>query len=145
MYAPTVQKGVRISPVSAVIARALYGESKDIIQGFVDILCEGLANRSYKGSKAAVLLRDYLITTDQRLLTGSGAGDITYRLTETALRAYVDNKSLTKLAECEEELFPLPRNKRKYEIKQSEIKQSGKAEVAIGEWKSMAGLSKGSK
>lgn len=98
-------KGVRHSCVAAVVARAWYTVDRERLVEFCQVLCDGVTES--RENFAAQRLRNWL----QLSTGGSGTSsqrNIIYRKTESALRAFLERRDITKLYEVSREEFPLP-------------------------------------
>lgn len=103
------QAGVR-----AVIARAFYGpkHTHDRIREFANVLTTGLMGNTKKDS-AAIRLRNWLTDsfskgTRKRSGGKKPSGMMVYAKTQTALKAFLEERNLEFLRETNEENFPLP-------------------------------------
>lgn len=97
-------RNIRCAPILACIARAWMHGNQDRIERFVEILETGeIASAEERG---ALRIRNY------HLERGAGGGNSErvgyYRKTQSAIRAFLDRRDLTKIYECIDDIFPLP-------------------------------------
>ncbi len=104
----SIRKGIAISSVMAVIARAYYSQDHDLLRRFAQVLQTGLVQETTEN--AAVLLRNQLLD-----MVGSSSATMMvkqaiYYKTERALHAFIDREHLRvlKTQQDPQELFPLP-------------------------------------
>lgn len=91
--------------IRAPVARAWYSQDRDRLMQFGEVINSGMALGD--ADRAAITFRNWFL--ENKALFGGGGGRTTlYRKCETALRAFLRKRSLIKLAENTEELFPLP-------------------------------------
>jgi len=100
---PTKKRHVTMSPVLAPMARALETYDENLIQQFADILYSGMS-RGRKRDQGTIILRDYLV---QLRMRGGSLDREIYRITESALHAFLNNEHLTNLEPTNKELFPM--------------------------------------
>lgn len=102
---PHKVKNITKAPVAGPMARAWYTkEYRPHLPRFADILTTGLASKRYRGDRAAGMLREYLIVLPH---VGEAMTREIYKMTETALYAFLNNERLEELLPTEEELFSL--------------------------------------
>lgn len=103
-------KGVTLAPVIGPVARAYYHEAHEELVRFAEVVTTGMA--VHKNDGPAVVLRNWLITGRERLLSArkSGDRDNVYKKTEIALRAFLDGRQIERLGQMNlaEELWPVP-------------------------------------
>lgn len=95
--------GLSRGPACAIARAFLCGEDRDRLREFQEILKTGLTASSR--DFAAITLRNYLLKNSQ---SGSMIEVEKYRKTQSALRAFLDGASVTKLYGTERDLFPIP-------------------------------------
>lgn len=101
----TSEKGVGHSCVAAVVARAFYHVDHNRLAEFCETLREGVSE--HRENFAALRLRNWLQASS--FGTGSSSQRRTiYRKSESAVRAFVDRRDITKLYEAGGEEFPIP-------------------------------------
>ncbi len=92
------------APVRAVMARASYTADRDRIREFAEVLRSGMPKGN--ADSAAVTFRNFY-----NRLTSTGSNSVRmviYRKAESALKAFLEFKPLTKIYEVSSELFPMP-------------------------------------
>jgi hypothetical protein len=96
------------SPVKAVIARAYYHVSLDLLSRFVDVFLSGEADlmRPRYNERVIIVLRESLLN-HPRILNSNGAGDL-YRRVARGLEAFVNNEPLKQVKSISYDPFPLP-------------------------------------
>lgn len=104
------RRGIAVSAVMAPIARAYYTEDRERLRAFVHVVQTGLVTDVKENT--AILLRNWLLASIGTLSAGMVSRIDTYRKTERALRAYLDNEQLKVLKAGLDELFLLPGEKK---------------------------------
>lgn len=105
-------RGVTIAPVAAPIARAFYKHPQDRLRTFAELLVTGQSEQA--GQTAAITLRNWLLakqnTKDRISVRRATDRRLTYKHTERALKAFLNEERLLKLPNIpiETELFPIP-------------------------------------
>jgi hypothetical protein len=100
-------RGISITPVLTVIARAFYTQNRDKLARFGQILTTGRINDD--AEDAALLLRNWLLEgAPLRKAAGVNRAVVIYQKTERALMAFLRQERLATLYIAASELFPLP-------------------------------------
>jgi len=103
------RNGITQATVMAVIARGWYHVPLDKLRRFYEILYTGLCEPS---EAVVIKLRDRILESQGNRATSQRATRLTiHRLTESALRAFVEGRTVTYLRHAKNELFPLPEEK----------------------------------
>lgn len=101
---PFKKAKLTMSPMCAVMARALETWEEADILTFSEILFDGMGRRGRKGDVPVCLLHDWLITLPA---IGGNADRAVYGMTQTALYAFLNNEKVSPLVPSKEELFPM--------------------------------------
>jgi hypothetical protein len=100
-------RGISITPVLTVIARAFYTQNHASLTRFGQILATGRINDD--NEDAALLLRNWLLEgAPLRKAAGVNRAVVIYQKTERALMAFLRQEQLATLYVAASELFPLP-------------------------------------
>jgi hypothetical protein len=98
-------RGIAHASVTGAIASAWYTQDINLLSRFQQLLCEGVG--AARDEQAAIRLREFLLTTN---LTSGGTNarqELFIRVC-TALRAYLEGRSLQKLYCREDAVFEIP-------------------------------------
>ncbi len=107
----TSKPGICRASVMSVIARALAQHTAEEVEPFCALLLTGESHR--KRDRAALKLRDWLMTTPAKKMSARVLSATTYRRTEYALDAWLHDKADVTLREASEELFYLRGEKKR--------------------------------
>ncbi len=101
-------RGITITPVMAVLARAYYHFESNNLAHAIRLLKDGTTmGRLHPGDRSMLTLRDWLMKTASGQ-GGTGQHREKYLKTERCLAGYADCEDLTKVYSAKREMFPLP-------------------------------------
>ena len=98
-------RGISHASVVGAIASAWYTQDRDALSRFRHVLCDGTG--AMKDEQAAIRLREFLLTT-KLTQGGIGARHEVFVRSCTALRAFLEGRSIQKLYCREEAVFMIP-------------------------------------
>lgn len=98
-------RGFSRAGILAVVARAWYTADRVRLAEFMDCLIGGVNHGS--GDLAAISFRNLVLREGDSFTSGSRR-IVLYRKAEVALAAFLKHRSLSRICEASEELFPLP-------------------------------------
>jgi hypothetical protein len=101
------RRRARAAPMRAVVARAYYHADHARLLHFLDVLDSGEANGP--GDFAAIRLRERVAREAVLTRGGRDSRESLYRLTCSAVVAFLQFRPITKLYEASEDPFPLPK------------------------------------
>jgi hypothetical protein len=98
-------RGISHASVTGAIASAWFTQDRDLLSRFQQLLCDGAG--AARDEQAAIRLREFLLTTSLTQGGTSARQELFIRVC-TALRAYLEGRSLQKLYCREDSVFPIP-------------------------------------
>jgi hypothetical protein len=114
----TTVRGITLSSVRAVIARAFYTGELERVRAFAEVLVTGMTTDA--DDQPAIMMRNNLLMTPSTS-RGEQQQLVAYKKTERALLAFLAREQLSRLYEASRELFPLPE-----ELEQATVKRPRK-------------------